>query len=133
MMENINYFSKSISHQPEPVGDYPYVNTLMHSSEKITTLKQRETYRHGVIFQHKSGKWSEVVYIGDKQNNALISVSSNKNNALVGATITLDHTASLANLISAGYVKARPVIVYPTITDRDVLCQGIYKSYCIQC
>jgi len=35
-------------------------------------------------------------------------------------------SSSIGNeLLKNNYVKARPVIVYPSVTDRDCICQGI--------
>ena len=125
---NISFTSKSLVYQPQSTGTYPYTNSLNYSSSQNTTLKQREWYRFGVIFQHKTGKWSDVVWLGDSQNNVSIGDNSiqRQNNSLVQANVTINNNNNaLTNLIAAGYIRAKGVIVYPTIADRTVICQGI--------
>ena len=68
---------------PDSIGVYPYINSLNSKSNKVTSFKSRETYRFGLIFQHKSGKWSEVVYAGDKTNNVnIVANEASKVNTL---------------------------------------------------
>ena len=50
-------------------GHYLYRNQLGSSAREIKTFKYLETYRFGVQFQHKTGKWSEPVWINDVKNN----------------------------------------------------------------
>ena len=40
-------------------------------------------------------------------------------------TLELNNIDNFENLVNLGYVKIRPVIVYPTINDREVVCQGV--------
>lgn len=105
-------------------------------------FKNREHYRIGVQFQHKSGKWSEPVFIGDYTlegtNNPSIDIAQNQVTGKYEATLkepilelNLDLTAQLENnstynIAAEGeYIKARPVVVFPTIEDRLVLTQGV--------
>ena len=123
----ISYAYKSIYTLPNSTGFYPYINSLRYSSDQITTFKSREWYRFGVQFQHETGKWSEVIYVGDKQNDKSIlsdSTVSLINTHLVKAQVTISSSIG-ATLISQGYKKVRGVVVYPTIADRSVICQGI--------
>lgn len=109
---------------------YPYKNQLEYTSSQITTFKSRETYRFGVQFQHKTGRWSEVLYIGDNTNNNtpyMRSTNSYYSVDLIKATYTIPSSV-VAEARDLGYVKARGVVVYPTSADRDVLCQGVVNS-----
>nr|DAU83962.1 MAG TPA: stabilization protein [Crassvirales sp.] len=40
----------------------------MHLGSTITTFKYLETYRFGIQFQHRTGKWSEPIWIKDVEN-----------------------------------------------------------------
>lgn len=114
----------------EPKSYYPYENQLKDNSQKIKTFKYLEWYRFGIQFQHYTGKWSEPIWIKDLRNEVHINSSFYKNDdlKLPYATFTFknDNTTSIVDkLIAQGYVKARPVVVYPTINDRECICQGI--------
>ena len=120
---NITIESVTTPHKSNNLNSYYKYNTLYESTPGF---KLNEHYRIGVQFQHTSGKWSEPVYIKD----ATLTVSSNNilgedkkiifgiKNLEIGSTIKND-------LIDNGYIKYRPVVVYPTILDRLVLTQGI--------
>lgn len=114
---------------PTMEGNYAYIHQLYNNSEQIKTFKYLDWYRFGVQFQYKTGKWSEPVFMCDRKNNIKInttnSVISNDNIVLPKGTYRLNDITIINNLISAGFVKVRPVVVYPTLNDREVLCQGI--------
>lgn len=127
---SISFQPKEIAYQPTASGAYPYYNTLNKSSSVITTFKQREWYRFGLIFQHKTGKWSDVVWVGDALNNQTIGYNqdSNNNTSLVKAVVTITDNVNvdiLNKLRAAGYIKAKGVVVYPTMADRNIICQGV--------
>lgn len=104
---------------PEPIEVYPYKSNLDFSSGAITSFKQGETYRPGLIFLHKTGKWSEAVPIRDFEVDRYITAES-YNKIVTTLTPTL-----INNLEDLGYIAAKPVVVYPGYTDRTVVCQGI--------
>lgn len=110
-----------------PSGVYPYKVNLQESSLDIKTFKYLEWYRFGVQFQHKTGKWSEPVWIEDKQNNINLKGDFlKKNNVyLTIAHSVFNNSEIIKELIEKGFIKARPVIVYPTIHDRECICQGV--------
>lgn len=93
------------------------------------TLKSREWYRFGLIFQHQSGKWSEPLWIGDKQvdTTPLVSRGAGKINISgIEAVYDFDSNGLIAQrLVNAGYIAVRPVIVYPQASDRSVVAQGV--------
>ena len=113
-------------------GMYDYTNQLDMNSYQITTFKANETYRFGIQFQNRIGRWSEVLWVGDFKVNKYPSLNyPTKENRL---------TKQYNNLIKAqyilpsdiwqeaeylGYVKVRGVVVYPNNSDKDVVCQGV--------
>lgn len=107
-------------------------------------FKLREHYRTGIQFQHKSGKWSEPVFIsdytvGDRVYNTVASIIyPDKNSKIVfGAyndlieniddtiDISIGETSIKSLLEANGYIKYRPVVVFPNILDRLILTQGV--------
>lgn len=119
-------YNKSIS-SPEPKGYYPYSNQLKMNSYQFKTFKYLEYYRFGIQAQHYTGKWSEPIWINDVRNTVHIDTTfySSNNIGLPVAEFTLDDSTIINRLLDNGYVRVRPVVVYPTINDREAICQGI--------
>lgn len=91
----------------------------------IPSFKTGEHYRLGIQFQYKNGKWSEPIHLKD-----YIIPSSNKplvtENTLSLPAIEYQYDNSVAEqLKKEGFVKARPVVVFPSFNDRLVLTQGM--------
>lgn len=113
-------------------GMYDYTTQLNQNSYEITTLKARETYRFGVQFQNKIGRWSEVIFVGDyrvdkepKANTAqTLTIPDKQRTILVKGQYEIPEKL-LVEARKLGYVKARGVIVYPSGSDRDIICQGV--------
>lgn len=126
--KNITFSShnKSIS-SPEPKGYYPYSNQLKMNSYQFKTFKYLEYYRFGIQAQHYTGKWSEPIWINDVRNTVHIDTTFFNDNkiGLPVAEFTLNNSTIINRLLDNGYVRVRPVIVYPTINDREAICQGI--------
>lgn len=121
----VNY-KKSLE-SPELSGYYPYTNQLGLNSTQIKTFKYLEYYRFGIQAQHYTGKWSEPIWINDVRNNAHVS-NTFYDDSTIGlpvAEFVLNDPDIINRLLSKGYINIRPVIVYPTINDREVICQGI--------
>lgn len=118
--------NKSIS-SPEPKGYYPYSNQLKMNSYQFKTFKYLEYYRFGIQAQHYTGKWSEPIWINDVRNTVHIDTTfySSNNIDLPVAEFTLNDSTIINRLLDNGYVRIRPVVVYPTINDREAICQGI--------
>lgn len=118
--------NKSIS-SPEAKGYYPYSNQLKMNSYQFKTFKYLEYYRFGIQAQHYTGKWSEPIWINDVRNTVHIDTPfySSNNIGLPVAEFTLDDSTIINRLLDNGYVRIRPVVVYPTINDREAVCQGI--------
>lgn len=112
---------------PDATGYYPYDNQLKLNSYKIKTFKYLETYRFGVQFQHTSGKWSEPIWVNDVRNTQPVQGSYIRGGSiyLPTAVYDLSNETIINRLVSQGYVKVRPVVVFPSISDRECICQGI--------
>lgn len=133
-----------------PTAYYAYDNEMAMGEgttiKDITTFKGGETYRFGFQLQTKTGEWTEPIFLDDKENNLypLVTVSADTNTnevKLVYAEGDIDLRIFTQKTIeqegqqvnnpyyikdfASTYVKARPVMVYPTINDRTVLCQGV--------
>lgn len=119
-------YNKSIS-SPEAKGYYPYSNQLKMNSYQFKTFKYLEWYRFGIQAQHYTGKWSEPIWINDVRNTVHIDTTfySSNNIGLPVAEFTLNDSTIINRLLDNGYVRIRPVVVYPTINDREAVCQGI--------
>ena len=119
-------YNKSIG-SPEAKGYYPYSNQLKMNSYQFKTFKYLEYYRFGIQAQHYTGKWSEPIWINDVRNTVHIDTTfySSNNIGLPVAEFTLDDSTIINRLLDNGYVRIRPVVVYPTINDREAVCQGI--------
>lgn len=119
-------YAKSIE-SPEPKGYYPYSNQLKLNSYQFKTFKYLEYYRFGIQAQHYTGKWSEPIWINDVRNTVHIDATFYSSNSigLPVAEFTLNDATIINRLLDQGYVKVRPVVVYPTINDREAICQGV--------
>ena len=114
--------SKSLEMAKE-AGYYSYKSSLTKSLDKISTFKYLEWYRFGIQAQKATGEWSEPIYIKDLKNELPINYSGN-NVLLVEAKSILPESVKNA-LKAEGYVNVRPLVVYPTLTDRECICQGV--------
>ena len=104
-------------------GIYCYENQLKTGSSKnVTTFKGGDTYRFGFQLQKANGEWTEPIFLKDKLNTVYPSTAVNQDPNLVSATATININN---NGIKTKYKKIRPLIVHPTISDRNVLCQGV--------
>lgn len=129
---SITFFHDNNKIIKETAGQKPYFHEfqLNNPSEKITTFKHDDYYRFGVQFLHNSGKWSAPIRITDACNDKYPISEIDKSgtfhtHTLVSAEFNLgEHKEIITALRKLGYIKARPVIVYPSFYDRKVLCQG---------
>ena len=114
---------------------YTDVNVLDGSSynwQGCTGFKAWEYYRLGIQFQHETGKWSEPIWVGDKQCNSTPSCITNGNEAtfyVPGFDLVIDTSKFdpdfFKKLYDAGYKKVRPLFAVPGVQDRTVICQGV--------
>lgn len=103
---------------------YLYSSNLDKTSQDITFFQKGETYRIGVQFLHNTGSWSEVVYLGDFENDKRVIVNS-YNDTIAKKPVIRVSLEDISSLRADGYIASRLVCVYPTDNDRTVLCQGI--------
>ena len=100
---------------------YKYGNQL--TVENPTTFKSREHYRLGLQFQHKSGKWSEPIFISDYtvESKPYVEYYSSQveyNLPMLYSTIALP-------TLSSDFKRVRALVVNPTLQDRKVIMQGM--------
>lgn len=110
-------------------GVYVNTNNLNWNQRQISTFKGGETYRFGFQLQKATGEWSEPIFMNDVTNVKYPSTS------LYSDIINLVYARANINMSAIGtyiggfdynvYKKIRPVIVFPTIGDRSVVCQGV--------
>lgn len=98
-----------------------------HGNGTVSTFKYLETYRFGIQFQYDNGRWSNVLYVGDKKIDYHIQDDPNNVGAYRFAMPTITLTSTFINsLPNKDRIKrVRPVCVYPSAFERDVICQGI--------
>ena len=115
-------------------SDYAYGNQLTafdiddKRSVPCGGFKSGEYYRLGIQFQYKDGSWSEPIHLEDhKVTRKPAFNSSTYITSLPELKYVLTADISGA-LIDNDYVKARALVVFPKISDRRVLCQGVVNS-----
>ena len=86
-------------------------------------FKNGERYRFGIQLQYKSGKWSDPIWLKDVdiEGTPKLERRSNKN---VLTIPTYKITVNLQN-VPEGYKRVRGVAVFPTMSERTVIAQGI--------
>lgn len=127
---NISFNQRYVGNYVRTAGYYPYKNSLYLGS-KIKSFKYLEWYRFGVQFQYKNGKWSEPIWINDAYNGPAsggmgYGISPSYNGALTTVQASYSLNSDIINkVVAQGFVRARGVVVYPTLIDREVVAQGI--------
>jgi len=96
-------------------------------------FKNNEVYRFGFQAQYSTGKWSEVVYLGeDYLCNLPISMISDLDTPEIRFTPILGQFnlpySVISELKTLGYVAVRPVFVQPTTNDKRIIAQGIVTN-----
>lgn len=121
--DNITFDYKSTEY--DKVNDYyNYEGLLGKDNTKVQTFKYLEWYRIGVQFQHKNGRFSDIVWITDLQNDKAPYVKDNK---IYTATIKCDIT-DFSTIVGEDYKKYRIMIVQPTSQFITAFSQGIVSS-----
>ena len=101
-------------------GYFPYsfeLNTL-----PISYMKRGEWYRLGLQFQDVHGKWSDPIFVADRMMGTYPSIGAYHR---VPSVVMTPSASVISQAISEGYVKMRPVVVYPEYSDRVCLAQGV--------
>lgn len=98
--------------------------TYYNAADIAPFFKIGEHYRFGLQFQHKTGRWSEPVYIEDKIIDG--NKPTFKNGNLIFAVGKYKISASeIGDIVNKGYKRVRPLVVLPTLQDRLILTQGV--------
>ena len=97
------------------------------TSHDIKTFKYLETYRFGLQFQHITGKWSEPIWVNDVKNTIPIQSSYNSVGGISMpiASMSFSDKSIINELLNQGYIRVRPVVVFPSLSERECICQGI--------
>lgn len=105
--------------------DYSYKNNYYKYDASIDMydayFKSGEWYRLGLQFQHKTGRWSDPIFIADKQMPSSIRPSDNIR-PIFKVSLLKD---MLDYFIDKDYKKVRGVMVQPSSYDRTIIAQGI--------
>ena len=105
---------------------YSYTSQLSKSNSAIAYFKNGETYRLGFQAQHYTGRWSDVVFIKDHTvNHPITDGSGGVNVANLSATINGGTNSIIDRLVKKGYIRVRPVVVFPDGGNRTIICQGV--------
>ena len=105
-------------------GYYSHENQLLYSSHQITSFRRGEDYRFGFQAQDRTGRWSDVWWIGDKLNDMAYPQFNDGYFKPVHAKLTLS-PAIVSVLRDAGYRTVRPVVVYPKPWERNIYTDGL--------
>lgn len=130
-------------------NNYVYYSQLTATDANGTKMvpcggfKRGDFYRLGVQFQHESGRWSDPVFLDDHQVLSKPSETTPTdqnpdetykiNLPIIEGYIKVgeyngnraEAADAYKDMLAAGYKKVRPVVVFPSIQDREVLCQGV--------
>lgn len=125
-----SFISDTATNSNSPIYTYKPLS-LNNSSSVAKHFKSAQTYRFAIQAQYKNGKWSEPIYLKDSKCNKELLTEANYNSN--GNNIQLYLNQCKINISSAlnkklydnGYLKIRPLFVLPTLSDREVICQGI--------
>lgn len=107
--------------------------SLNEINTKRRYFKNNEYYRIGFQAQYKTGRWSEVLYLGeDYKCNLPISLATDLDTPSIKfAPVIGKFTLSLqviSKLKELGYVAIRPVFVQPTLNDKRAIAQGLISN-----
>lgn len=100
-------------------------------SGDIRTFKRGEWYHLGVQLQDKYGNWSDVIYIGCAYNDKCPELVFSGGNAYYRLPYckSVDNVSAIIGQINLDdiddFVAIRPVVSFPTSSERNVVCQGI--------
>lgn len=122
-VEGLTNTSRTVNLGDDGIGGfYIYRSSLAFNT---AGFKVGEYYRIGIQFQHKTGKWSEPILIGDiKYTGARPNLD---NGVVTIPTMAYTLAKDIATQLNSqyGYKRARAVVVFPTLQDRSILLQGM--------
>ena len=117
--------SIKLSAQSKANEYYTYSNQLYNSNIKY--FKGGDYYRLGVQFQHKTGKWSEPVFIGNylMPKNTLTRPVLNNDTLVIPKLCIKLKDLGITKTLLGDYSRMRGVVVFPSSRERMTLAQGI--------
>lgn len=126
---------------PSEFNVYNYKSQLQHNSQEIKTFKGNEYYHLGVQLQDKYGNWSQPYYVKTSKNTVFpkgsfyhYNYGGEIHNSFiypiykVAQAETDDNINTIINdlgIDTSDYIRIRPVVSFPTASERAILCQGI--------
>jgi hypothetical protein len=106
------------------ISDYNYLNQLQYPSKDIKYFKSDERYRLGIQFQHETGKWSEPIFIKDVDVKEIPTTTFD--GKFIASEFKMPVDKAVLNILELfKYVRVRPLVVYPSIVERRIICQGV--------
>lgn len=113
-----------------PIDNF-FTFELDQSQDKLMFFRYEEFYRFGVQFKDKYGHWSNVVYLGDQQ--CMLEDDSKPMGVVPSKSSDYPYKISQMKMILTyngdniknNFIAARPVCVYPDITNMHVVAQAL--------
>lgn len=104
-------------------------NTWIKGSAEGRTVpcggfKSGDVYRCGIQFQHKTGKWDDPIWLKDETISLRPFIDDEEDIQIRGIDLSIPSTY-LSIAYAEGYRRVRPVVVFPEVQDRNVVCQGV--------
>ena len=105
-------------------SDKYYSNANQLSSGNTSYFKPGEHYKFGIQFQTSRGEWTSPIPL--KTYTIPDSSRPELNGSILRIPkVSVTLSSSLVNTLKSGYIKARGVVVYPSLQDRKIVAQGI--------
>lgn len=119
-------YKEIILPQTDSTKFYMYENSLNESSYKNRIFKGGEYYRFGIQLQDKYGNWSDPIYLQDVKNRIYPSSGTISSNIVkVWRPKSVIKAEAVNACLNEGWIRVRPIVVYPQEGERTVLMQGI--------
>ena len=111
----------------ETEGTYYKYDNQLDNTAPISTYKNGETYRFGYQLQDEFGAWGDPVWIKDATIDFAPKMNyDNNQEKLQLAQPYLVLPEEIINTFKRSKAIAiRPLVVYPDVRDRKILCQGV--------
>ena len=95
-------------------------------TDNTSYFKSGELYRLGIQFQHKNGKWSEPVYIGDIEQSTDNKPEYTNYGIIDLPSFSYELSESIKSELSdLGFKKMRGLAVFPEEQERRIIAQGM--------
>lgn len=116
----VNVFDNNIQ------NGYKWLNQLDTESAGVKGFKYGDKYMLGIQFQDIYGNWSQPYRIGVYEQDKYPMLY---NNGELGKPIFKCSCREIYDLLQdeevENYVRIRPVVSFPSVVERNILCQGI--------